>query len=103
MSIRKALGIIVFSTQAVVVIDYNMQSHKAGLSPGALSMKDYVAIVQQRYEAPDSGRFADLSMASDPDTAASVATLTKAEAAQGTAPDAPAGVCIRRGTALYCQ
>jgi hypothetical protein len=115
MSMRKALGIIVFSTQAVVVFDYNLQSHKAGLAPGELSMKDYVAIVQKRYEAPDSARIAALDAITDPG-ARSIASpsarsfagpLADAEvnsaAAQAASQDAPAAVCIRRGTGLYCQ
>jgi len=101
MGLRKAIGIIAFSTQAVVVVDYNMQSHKAGLQPGELSMKDYAAIVQQRYENPDSGRLA----------AADLWTKTseqgsefggKTSAAQELA-ETPTPVCIRRGTALNCQ
>ncbi|WP_083099868.1 hypothetical protein [Pseudophaeobacter leonis] len=115
MGMRKALGIIVFSTQAVVAFDYNMQSHKAGLAPGELSMKAYAAIVQKRYEAPDSARLAALDALTDPGARAIArpfvgpltSPLTSAqdmsEAAQAASPDAPAAVCIRRGTALYCQ
>ena len=58
MGLRKALGIILVSTQLVVAVDYNMQSHKAGLGPGELSMKDYFAIVQKRYDKPDHSRLA---------------------------------------------
>ncbi len=115
MSVRKALGILVFSTQAVVVFDYNMQSRNAGLAPGALSMKDYAAIVQKRYETPDSGRFAGLDVITEPDTPSSgrprTSTLASTSgsaqggtgAAQAASSDAPTAVCIRRGTALYCQ
>jgi hypothetical protein len=119
MSVRKALGILVFSTQAVVVFDYNMQSRNAGLAPGALSMKDYAAIVQKRYETPDSGRFAGLDVITEPDTPSSgrprtstldsslASTSGSAQgstgAAQAASSDAPTAVCIRRGTALYCQ
>ena len=82
MGLRKAIGIIVFSTQAVVVVDYNMQSQTAGLQPGELSMKDYAAIVHKRYEDPDSSRLAAIDTAE---------------------PETPRPVCIRRGTALNCQ
>ncbi|OUS38924.1 hypothetical protein A9Q94_00920 [Rhodobacterales bacterium 56_14_T64] len=54
MGLRKAMGIILVATQFVVAVDYNMQSHKAGLGPGELSMKDYFAIVQTRYDKPDN-------------------------------------------------
>jgi hypothetical protein len=115
MSMRKALGIIVFSTQAVVVFDYNMQSHKAGLAPGELSMKNYAAIVQKRYEAPDSARLAALDAFADPGalsrahamTSPPTSPLSSAQDSNGAAEpasqDTPAAVCIRRGTALYCQ
>lgn len=111
MGMRKALGIIVFSTQAVVVFDYNMQSHKAGLAPGELSMKDYAALVQKRYEAPDSARLAALDAVTDPDALSRARAMTSPMtspqdsngAAEAASQDAPAAVCIRRGTALYCQ
>lgn len=122
MGVRKALGILAFSTQAVIAVDYNMQSQKAGLQPGELSMSEYAAIVQKRYEAPKSiqfvaeetrttGLWGKLSgvgsqVGSGVGTGlAARATgredLAKAEITPGS--EAPAPVCIRRGTALDCN
>ncbi len=64
MGLRKALGIILVATQFVVAVDYNMQSHRAGLGPGELSMRDYFSIVQKRYDRPDNNRLA--AIARDP-------------------------------------
>ena len=61
MGLRKALGIILVATQFVVAVDYNMQSHQAGLGPGELSMRDYFAIVQKRYDRPDNSRLAAIA------------------------------------------
>jgi hypothetical protein len=86
MSLRKSLGIIAFCTQAVVAVDYNMQSQKAGLGPGELSMTSYAAIVQARYDKPKAADFA---------------AKTTVAAQSGVAPPVP--ICVRRGTALNCQ
>jgi len=113
MSIRKTLGILVFSIQAVVAVDYNMQSQKAGLGPGELSMKDYAAIVQKRYETEPADRIATVgqrdriwqqaaglgsAIGARFPGAADVADADVAAQEQ-----APASVCIRRGTTLDCQ
>lgn len=110
---RKSLGILVISTQAVIAVDYNMQSQKVGLGPGELSMKDYMAIVQKRYDKPPVSQ-----VAADPQGAGLWQKVTDlgtglssslsgredlADAAAETQQDVPATVCIRRGTALDCQ
>ncbi|WP_417712909.1 hypothetical protein [Pseudophaeobacter arcticus] len=119
MSLRKTLGILVFSTQAVVAVDYNMQSQKAGLGPGELSMKDYAAIVQKRYKTQPADRIATEGQR---DGLWQKATGLGFETGLGSAigarlsggddvaaadvaaqEQAPASVCIRRGTALNCQ
>ncbi|MCD9149941.1 hypothetical protein [Pseudophaeobacter flagellatus] len=110
MSIKKSLGILVFCTQAVVVVDYNMQSQAAGLAPGELSMKDYAAIVQKRYDkvpaqavAGGAGRPA---ISHDADRApgdAQLAELAADRQETSAQADAPAAVCIRRGTTVSCQ
>ena len=114
MALRKAIGIIVICTQAVVVVDYNMQSQKAGLKPGALSMQDYFAIVQKRYEEHDGSRLAaaetgtggaglwhkvaDLSAGSGDKL-----TDTVGSAEDTAAAEAPNSIYIRRGTTTNCQ
>lgn len=124
MSLRKSLGILVFSTQAVIAVDYNMQSHQAGLGPGELSMSDYAAIVKKRYDKEPGDRIsvelqgddqqgdglwrklagigadmrAGLSGGTDAATGSALA-----EADLEAAKDAPVTVCIRRGTSLDCQ
>ncbi|WP_281955098.1 hypothetical protein [Pseudophaeobacter arcticus] len=113
MSLRKTLGILVFSTQAVVAVDYNMQSQKAGLGPGELSMKDYAAIVQKRYKTEPADRIATegqrdgLWQKATGLGSAIGARLSGgddvAEADVAAQEQVPASVCIRRGTALNCQ
>ncbi|OIQ45644.1 MAG: hypothetical protein BM558_03015 [Roseobacter sp. MedPE-SW] len=118
MSLRKTLGILVFSTQAVVAVDYNMQSRKAGLEPGELSMSDYAAVVQSRYDTKS-----DEHIAADHQETGIWQKVTGLGAGLGSglgaglsgghedlaqAEDAPqeeesSGICIRRGTALNCQ
>jgi len=113
MSLRKTLGILIFSTQAVVAVDYNMQSQKAGLGPGELSMKDYAAIVQSRYDTDPASQ-----IATDPQGDGLWQKVTGigsgigaglsggadlAEAQVEAQEEVPATVCIRRGTALNCQ
>lgn len=118
MGVRKALGILAFSTQAVIAVDYNMQSQKGGLQPGELSMSEYAAIVQKRYEAPKSiqfvaeetrttglwGKLSGVGTGGGAGLAARATgreDLAKAEITPGS--EAPAPVCIRRGTALDCN
>lgn len=117
MSLRKALGIIIFSTQMVVVVDYNMQSRQARLGPGELSMSDYAAIVQRRYDRPEGNRpAADADDAGNVDLWHKVSSFASglekrpldeqelSEASGGdAAPEEPAAVCVRRATALTCQ
>ncbi|WP_417702031.1 hypothetical protein [Pseudophaeobacter sp.] len=111
MSIKKSLGILVFCTQAVVVVDYNMQSQAAGLAPGELSMKDYAAIVQKRYDKTSAqalaGRFGTTAIGRAADHAPGDAQLAElaADAQEASArDDEPAAVCIRRGTTtVSCQ
>lgn len=119
MGLRKALGIIVVSTQAVIAVDYNMQSHKAGLQPGELSMADYAAIVQKRYQVPQDTQFVTSQLVAEEIRGAGIwgklsgvgseitarvgDTEDLAEAAILPEPAGPAPVCIRRGTALSCQ
>ena len=116
MGLRKAMGIILVCTQMVVAVDFNMQSRKAGLGPGELSMKDYATIVQKRYDRSDITRLAANADANQDtglweklsgfgaglgDRPSGGQQVAKVEA--GSSPDAPAPVCIRRGTALNCQ
>lgn len=110
MSLRKTLGILIFSTQAVVAFDYNMQSRKSGLGPGELSMSDYVAIVQSRYDTKPDKRVA----AGQQETGIwqkvtglgarlSGGQEDLAQAEVPTQEEVSSGICIRRGTALNCQ
>ncbi len=110
MSLRKTLGILIFSTQAVVAFDYNMQSRKSGLGPGELSMSDYVAIVQRRYDTKSEGHIA----AEQQETRIwqkvtglgarlSGGQEDLAQAEVPTQEEVSSGICIRRGTALNRQ
>ncbi|KPD11000.1 hypothetical protein [Phaeobacter sp. 11ANDIMAR09] len=113
MFVRKALGIMVLSTQAVIAVDYNMQSQKAGLGPGELSMKDYMALVQKRYDPKPASQVAEALQESvlwqrvtelgGQEGAGLSGGEDLAEAAGQAPQEAPATVCIRRGTALDCQ
>jgi len=113
MSFRKSLGIIALCSQAVVVVDYNMQSQKAGLGPGELSMKAYAAIVRARYNKPliavldrdatqEDGqkgwdRLAQFGLGftrREPDTTAEPST--------GATPEPAKSICVRRNNALNC-
>lgn len=49
MGLKKAMGILVFSTQAVIGADYYFQTRDAGLNWGDLSATDYGTIVQERF------------------------------------------------------
>ena len=92
MGLRKSLGIVAFCTQAVEAVDYNMQSQKAGLGPGELSMKAYSVIVQARYNRP----------AAPGARAGSQGGPQSGPATGAGAPDnaaAPTAVCIRRAAA----
>lgn len=117
MILRKALGIILFSTQAVVAVDYNMQSQHRGLHPGELSMKDYFAIVQTRYapqELADATGFDNEGGQQDGwESLTRFSTrigMTFTEGQQHADSQSDTAlreeavpVCIRRGTALSCQ
>lgn len=113
ISLRKSLGILVLSTQAVIAFDYNMQSRKAGLAPGELSMKAYMAIVQQRYGPEPASRFAEDQQGSGLWRRARAFGSGVAESLSGSrelaeatplpAQEEPGTVCIRRGTLLDCQ
>jgi|GEM_PF-2132181 len=124
MGLRKALGIIVVSTQLVVAVDYNMQSHKAGLGPGELSMSEYFSIVQKRYDKPDN-RLAALAsdshvsgLADKPDHNTGLSRqLLAGQKQEDVAADTPAVVvnkglsaetpsgkgCLRRAGVLNCN
>ena len=49
MGLKRALGILVFSTQSVIGADYYIQTRDAGLRWGDLSTNDYRAIIQHRF------------------------------------------------------
>ncbi|WIY26363.1 hypothetical protein [Parasedimentitalea psychrophila] len=104
MGLRKSLGIVAFCTQAVVAVDYNMQSQKAGLGPGELSMKAYSVIVQARYNrpaAPGARAGPQFDPQFDPQSGPQSDPATGAGAPGSAA--APTPICIRRAAALTCQ
>jgi len=123
MGLRKALGIIVVATQLVVAVDYNMQSNKAGLGPGELSMKDYFAIVQKRYDRPDTklaalaGETQGSGLGDNPDSTNLRGYLLAGHEQDEVADDTPAVVvnkglsvetpsdngCVRRAGVLSCN
>lgn len=124
MGLRKALGIILVATQLVVAVDFNMQSHQAGLGPGELSMKDYFAIVQKRYDRPDNrlaaivGEPQGAGLGENPDHGTSVSDrLLGGQQQDEDATDTPAVVvnkglsvetpndkgCVRRAGLLSCN
>ena len=87
-----------------------MQSRKSGLGPGELSMSDYVAIVQSRYDTNPDRRVA----AEQQETGIwqkvtglgarlSGGQEDLAQAEVPTQEEVSSGICIRRGTALNCQ
>ena len=124
MGLKKALGILVFSTQAVIGYDYYIQTRDAGLRWGELSAAGYSTILQDRFARARAAKEA-ARLAADPSESETVwgkaASYGKrlfsggeevAEAQGGE--DAAAvqvnkglgaggGACVRRGTALECN
>ncbi|MGR3760127.1 hypothetical protein ACUXV3_08325 [Roseobacteraceae bacterium NS-SX3] len=106
MGIRKAAGILVLSVQPVVSADFYFQTRDAGLGPGELSVREYAAIVHERFARVRAERAAAAQPA---DTMGTIRKLGKrigtaftgAEEVAGTE-EAPARVCVRRGTTLDC-
>mgnify|MGYP001627857403 CR=1 FL=1 len=130
MGLKKALGILVFSTQAVIGYDYYIQTRDAGLRWGELSAADYSTILQDRYARARAAKAA-ARLAAPP--AGEGETIWAAAAsygkrlfsggeqvaeAQGGEEAEPGpesvrvnkglgagngGTCVRRGTALECN
>lgn len=109
MGLRKAMGILVFSTQAVIGYDYYIQTRDGNLGWGVLSATDYGTIVQERFaraRAKEATRLADGGGLSLWSGAASYGKRLfsggeqVAEAQSGE--EAPPPVCIRRGNVADC-
>lgn len=109
MGLRKAMGILVFSTQAVIGYDYYIQTRDANLGWGDLSATDYGTIVQERFaraRAQDATRLADGGGTSVWGEAASYGKRLFSGGEQVAeapgAEEAPPPVCIRRGNVADC-
>lgn len=109
MGLRKTMGILVFSTQAVIGYDYYIQTRDANLRWGDLSATDYGTILQERFaraRAEDAARLAGGGGTSIWGEAAIYGKRLftggeqVAEAQSGE--EAPPPVCIRRGNVADC-
>lgn len=96
MAIRKAVGIVVLTVQAVVGADYYMQTRDAGLQWGELSAADYQRIIQLRF-AKSRGGGEQLALSEFSTPAQSLDRAEDATEAEETK------ICVRRGTTRHCQ
>lgn len=102
MGLRKTVGILVFSVQAVIGADYYFQTRDAGLSWGELSAAEYSQIVQARFDRSQTGLGREER-----------APLLLSNVAPGVsghghglvqqAEETEPAICVRRGTTLDCQ
>ncbi|UWQ38178.1 hypothetical protein K3552_03985 [Leisingera aquaemixtae] len=112
MALKKAMGILVFSTQAVIGYDYHIQTRDAGLSWGDLSATDYGTIVQERFaraRTRDTALLAAQQGGEAPSVWGEAASYGKRLLAGGEQVaeaqgehEAPPPVCIRRGNVADC-
>jgi len=116
VGLKKAMGILVFSTQGVIGADYYIQTRDAGLNWGDLSATDYGTIVQDRFARARAAKQA-ASRTGLPAAAAEDGQTVWSEAAsygkslfsggeqvaeaQG-GEEAPQPICIRRGNVADC-
>lgn len=109
MGLKKAVGILLCSTQAVIGADYYIQTRDAGLGWGDLSATDYGTIVQDRFVRARTAKAArgDAATSLWGDVASYGKSLLGggeqlAEAQSPPQEEAPAPVCVRRGTVADC-
>ncbi|UWQ84346.1 hypothetical protein [Leisingera caerulea] len=116
MALKKAMGILVLSTQAVIGYDYHIQTRDAGLSWGDLSATDYGTIVQERFARArtrdtvraaaqhdgqglsiwgEAASYGKRLLTGGPSGGEQVAEVQNGE-------EAPPPVCIRRGNVADC-
>ncbi|MBY6140704.1 hypothetical protein KUV26_14765 [Leisingera daeponensis] len=110
MGLKKAMGILMVSTQAVIGADYYFQTRDAGLGWGDLSATDYGTIVQERLararaareHAGRGGQDDGQSVWSEAASYGSSLLGGGEQVAQADAGGAVQPVCIRRGNAADC-
>ncbi|WP_291726474.1 hypothetical protein [Leisingera sp. F5] len=113
MGLKKAMGILVFSTQAVIGYDYYIQTRDAGLNWGDLSATDYSTILQDRFTraraAKEATSLAGLAAGEGQSVWGEAASYGKSLLSGGeqiadaqNSEDAPQPVCIRRGNVADC-
>ncbi|UWQ27731.1 MULTISPECIES: hypothetical protein [unclassified Leisingera] len=113
MGLKKAMGILVFSTQAVIGYDYYIQTRAAGLNWGDLSATDYSTILQDRFTraraAKEATSLAGLAAGDGQSIWSEAAGYGKSLLSGGqqvadaqSNEDAPQPVCIRRGNVADC-
>ncbi|KIC17056.1 MULTISPECIES: hypothetical protein [unclassified Leisingera] len=95
MGLKKAMGILVFSTQAVIGADYYFQTRDAGLGWGDLSATDYGTIVQERFARARTAKEHAARSGGDAGSWDRLAAL-----GSSTSGDQP--VCIRRSNEAEC-
>ncbi|MEW2912445.1 hypothetical protein [Leisingera sp. JC11] len=95
MGLKKAMGILVFSTQAVIGADYYFQTRDAGLGWGDLSATDYGTIVQERLARARTAREQAARRGQDTGGWDRLAAL-------GNGADGDQPVCVRRGSEAGC-
>lgn len=109
MGLKKAVGILLCSTQAVIGADYYIQTRDAGLGWGDLSATDYGTIVEKRFARVRAER-----AAAGPGDAEGVwgevsrygqSLLGRGEQLAEAPPaeeEQPKPICVRRGTVTDC-
>lgn len=107
MGLKKAAGILICSTQAVIGADYYIQTRDAGLGWGDLSATDYSTIVQDRFARARAAKAAEGEGTTWDDVASYGKSLlgrgeqlAEAPAAAQEEPINP--ICVRRGTTADC-
>ncbi|OED48348.1 hypothetical protein AB838_10475 [Rhodobacteraceae bacterium (ex Bugula neritina AB1)] len=112
MGLKKAMGILVFSTQAVIGADYYFQTRDAGLHWGDLSATDYGTIVQDRFARARTAKERARRYGQDSSqpawqkvSSSGSSLLGGGEQVASTASNAAAEqqpVCVRRGNIAEC-
>ncbi|MEP2718320.1 hypothetical protein [Pseudophaeobacter sp.] len=101
MVIRKVIGILFLSVQAVVGADYYFQTRDAGLQWGEMSAADYAQIIQRRFDkahkASEHGVGEQVALGGGTQLAQPSYREDESQESQA------AKICVRRGTALNCQ